>query len=123
MKNYKEEKITETKLIHVSTICNKCGNTKEPEQVDHYIWETFAYDFVIPFKEGSQFEGQKWMFDICEECAIELVKTFKIVPQYFNGSISNQAQEVFDEWKKTDQINNDLYFNVMLNSIKKDDQE
>ncbi|WP_431785870.1 hypothetical protein [Paenibacillus lactis] len=119
MKNYKEEAITEKKLIHVSTTCNKCGKTKEPEQVDHYIWETFAYDFAIHFKEGSQYEEQKWMFDICEECAIEFVKTFKIVPQYFNGSTSSQSQKVFDEWKKTGQINNALYYNSMLSSIKK----
>lgn len=111
MKNYKKETVTVEKQIHVSTTCNKCGKTVEPEQVDFWVWETFAYDFSIAFKEGSEFEGQRWLSDICEECVIEFVKTFKIVPQYFDETVSEKSQEVFDEWKITGQINDQLYRN------------
>jgi hypothetical protein len=97
MKNYKKEVVTEEKDVHISTTCNKCAKIVEPEQVDHYVWETFAYEMYVDFKEGSPYERERWKFDLCEECIIELVKSFKIVPEWFN--FSKDPQKVFEEWK------------------------
>ncbi|WP_440109968.1 hypothetical protein [Paenibacillus sp. QZ-Y1] len=100
MKNYRTETVTEEKDIHESTTCNKCGKLTKYEQVDHYVWENFAYEFYVNFKEGSIYEREKWKFDLCENCVIELVKSFKFVPEWFN--FSEKSQEVFEQWKATD---------------------
>jgi hypothetical protein len=99
VKNFKTESITEEKEFHISTTCNKCAKTVEPKQVDHYIWETFAYPFFVDFKEGSNYEREKWGFDLCEVCVIELVKSFKIMPEYFD--YGEASQESFRNWKQT----------------------
>ncbi|WP_124115305.1 hypothetical protein [Paenibacillus xylanexedens] len=99
MKNYRKETITEEKEIHESTTCNKCGKTTKYEQVDHYVWENFSYEFHVNFKEGSVYEREKWKFDLCENCVIETVKSLKIAPEWFN--FSDKSQEVFEQWKLT----------------------
>ena len=93
--------VTEEREITIkkSVTCNKCGKTIEP---------TYANDMVsiyTDFGYESNFDGEKWSFDICDDCLLEIIKTFKHVPDGFfddNSELSEEIhQKVFDDWKET----------------------
>ena len=65
-----------------SIFCNKCGkevyNTEEwnPE-FDNFQ----SFDIVFGF--GSEFDGDELNFDLCDNCMVEFIKSFKIPPLSF----------------------------------------
>lgn len=91
--------------------CNKCGN--EAEQGENHMSEGFLWNeqfknIELSFGYLSKFDNETWKFTLCEECILDMVKTFKYVPQGFyidstptSIEMTEQHQEVFDYWKET----------------------
>lgn len=103
---------TETKEIEVTRkeqvvikdmkICNKCGKEVSPTYSEDFIsfYESFGYN--------SHFDGERWEWDVCPECLLEWIRTFKYVPDgFFQDEYcllnSEQHQKAFEHWKKTDE--------------------
>lgn len=98
----KEVEVTkmERQIIKETKICNKCGKEITPTYSENLInfYQHFGYD--------SHFDGEQWDWDICPDCLLEWIKTFKYVPNGFfqdeydvlNGI---QHQKAFDNWKET----------------------
>lgn len=104
--------VNEKKLVVVSELkgiqCNKCGCIFEPNYEDRVQ----RFDNIL-FGYGSEYVNQKpWGFELCEECLLEFIKEFKIVPENFMSSASlisvcdsdsELHQKAFDHWKETDE--------------------
>jgi hypothetical protein len=41
------------------------------------------HSFKTEFGYASEYDGQVWKFDLCEDCIIELVNGFKIEAEIF----------------------------------------
>ena len=88
-------------------VCNCCGKLFKPEQSD------LVQHFDLHFGYHSKFDNKgNWKGEICENCYVAFIKTFKIVPENFMSDpdyISdydkdhNLHQELFDNWKETDE--------------------
>jgi len=59
------------------TYCNKCGKELYNSENENIIFD-FPHEFEIIFGYGSSLDGDKWNFDLCSDCIIELVETFQI---------------------------------------------
>ncbi len=71
MKITKTIEETKDRVIVTDVLCNKCGTNKGE-----------IHNIVIEFGYFSkQHDGQTWDFDLCENCIIEFVKTFKYKPE------------------------------------------
>lgn len=100
----KIEKVEVSKNTLVA--CNKCGKETTKEDCR---WDTEYQNIKLSFGYGSGHDSENWNFDICEECLITYVKTFKYVPRGFkiDGSLilmqdeSDEHQATFENWKKT----------------------
>lgn len=92
----------ESQIVKETKICNKCGKEITPTYSDNFI------NFFQRFGYESNFDGETWDWDICPECLLEWIKTFKYVPDgFFQGEYNilspEQHQKVFDNWKETDE--------------------
>jgi len=76
MKKY-ELKIVERDVL-TSTTCNKCG--KEFLNEDGHSNGEIEH-FTVEFGWGSFIDMDVFMFDLCDSCFYEFVKTFKIEPE------------------------------------------
>ena len=76
MKKY-ELKIVERDVL-TSTTCNKCG--KEFLNKDGHSNGEIEH-FTVEFGWGSFIDMDIFMFDLCDCCFYEFVKTFKIEPE------------------------------------------
>lgn len=76
MKKYERKKIAQDVVI--STTCNKCG--KEFLNEDGYANGEIEH-FKVEFGWGSFIDMDVFMFDLCDSCFYEFVKTFKIEPE------------------------------------------
>ena len=81
-------------------ICNKCGKEITPTYAEDFIhfYECFGYE--------SHFDGETWEWDVCPECLLEWIKTFKYVPEGFYRDEHcwlnpDQHQKTFEDWKLT----------------------
>lgn len=66
--------------------------------------QDITFDFGYPHK----FDGQTWHIDLCIDCLLDIIKTFKYVPNGFMQDRylelqSKQHQKVFDNWKQTNE--------------------
>lgn len=101
----KEVVKTECVILEESIICNKCG--KEFIRVeDNYCWNAEIHSIQIEFGYGSQYDLERWSFDLCEDCLTEFIKTFKYVPDGFMQltgmyPLEKDHQLVFERWKET----------------------
>lgn len=70
-----------TKVVHEdkAIICNKCGKEVDLENADDFE-ENLFHPFKVSFGYGSKFDLETWYFDLCEDCLLEFVETFKIKP-------------------------------------------
>jgi hypothetical protein len=71
----KIKKITETREVEIveEVICNQCGEVIE--QYSSYLGARMSGGY------GSRIgDGVDTSFDICEDCVIKMMKTFKIPP-------------------------------------------
>lgn len=77
-------------------ICNKCGCSVE-----------YATYTEVLFGYPSIHDAETWQFYLCDECYLELAKSFKIAPRGFMDEgysprlTSEQHQKTFEDWKKT----------------------
>jgi hypothetical protein len=79
MKEYKEIKVEETKFIPESITCNKCGKS---EKLTGDEWQSNTFHSInLHFGYGSKFDMDIWKFDVCEDCLVEFVKSFKHEPE------------------------------------------
>lgn len=82
MRDYNQyyEKVLNTKLKNVS--CNKCGKVHEMngdpwnDEIDSQLFHELTVSFGYP----SKFDCETWSFDLCEDCIVEFVESFKIKP-------------------------------------------
>ena len=84
-------------MIITTVVCNKCG-------VD--IPDSVSGGYDVGFGYGSKHDNESWSFELCEDCLLELISTFKHIPKgfYDNPYIQlsdNEKRVVFDTWKKT----------------------
>lgn len=103
MKEYKL--IPEYKSVINKVICNKCG--KEIITNDNnYDDINLFHEFAVGFNYGSKFDMERWKFDLCEDCVLEIIRQFKFVPEGFlsYGIQPKNPQKSFEIWKKTGKI-------------------
>lgn len=99
--------ITEERDIVVSesVVCNKCGKESIKKEDDHWFGEDFQH-IHLSFGYGSSFESERWSFDLCDGCLIDIVRTFKYVPDGFKQDYTEvkfvkDPQKTFEKWKET----------------------
>lgn len=79
MKKYiKRRRITTINEIETVT-CNKCGKQVQNTGDLNLDFNTFQ-NFEIEFGFGSDFDMTRMYFDLCDNCMIEFIKSFKVPP-------------------------------------------
>jgi len=63
-------------------ICNKCGKSVHHTEEWNPEFENFQ-NFEIHFGYGSEFDGTRQIFDLCDTCMAEFIQSFKIAPSLF----------------------------------------
>lgn len=108
MKEFETITMKEEKQLVKSITCNCCGKTTELDGEDYQReWKLNEFQHLnLIFGYGSKFDMDSWTFDLCEDCLLEYVKTFKLVPNGFmldryNDLTQEQHQMIFDNWKET----------------------
>jgi len=73
----KTKKITKIKknFIRTKIICNRCG---KEEKVTDYFSDIQSQKF--DFGYGSSYDGDTWEFELCDNCAKEIIKNWKYQP-------------------------------------------
>jgi hypothetical protein len=62
--------------------CNVCGKTYEDKGAHPYkYYNEQMHKFTVTFEYGSKFDTQQWEFWKCENCLIEEVEHFVILPK------------------------------------------
>lgn len=100
------EVVEVTKTIEVkeiesqNAICNKSGKKIQVTNSDDFTHLNLRFGYA------SRFDGQSWRFDLSDEAMLDIVRTFKIVPEGFmldagEEMTQGQHQAMFDRWKKT----------------------
>lgn len=103
MKIFEKEKVllVEKEVVSkVTYVCNKCGKEEvedTPEQ--DFTVNNKIHEFGVNFGYGSSFDTEYWRFDLCNDCLMGLVKTFKHEPDGFGEDYGEKYLE-FNEWKK-----------------------
>jgi hypothetical protein len=75
----------ENKVL-TSITCNSCGVEVETEKVNTVKKnenKAKMHNFEMNFEYGSEFESQKWNFDLCEKCLRGFVENFQKKPEGF----------------------------------------
>jgi hypothetical protein len=84
MKKY-ELKMVERNVV-TSTICNKCG--EEFPQYEDGCSNGAIEHFTVEFGWGSFLDMDVFMFDLCDNCFDEFIKTFKIIPEIGRSTLN-----------------------------------
>ncbi len=84
----------------MNTVCNRCG--KEILEVNLEPCQ----DVVFYWGYESKFDCETWRFGLCEDCILEIIKEFEIVPggfmiDHYKPLTKEQHQKTFDNWKET----------------------
>lgn len=95
--------------MSVTITCDKCGKSTVSIKDDYDFVNDLYHNVGFSFGYGSSYDLENWSFDICEDCLVNFIKTFKHVPSGFqlDTSIalvkdeSDEHQKLFDHWKKT----------------------
>lgn len=111
MREVKKKRLTQVTEVTVSetVTCNRCGKSTISVKDEHNFDIDLYHNVGFSFGYGSNFDMERWSFDICEDCLVDFIKTFKHVPSGFqlDPSIilveneSDEHQMLFDHWKKT----------------------
>jgi hypothetical protein len=103
-----EKKVTmvEEVIIEESICCNKCGKEYKKSHEEQYCWDAKMQSFSASFGYGSKYDMEHWQFDLCEDCLVEIIKSFKYVPDGFMQEtslypIEKDHQKVFELWKNS----------------------
>lgn len=89
--------------------CNRCGHDTTFDPESHNFEQDKYHEFYCHFGYGSSYDMEQWTFDLCEDCLVDIVKTFKYVPSGFRldqsfaivEDESEEHQKLFDHWKET----------------------
>jgi hypothetical protein len=109
------KEVEEEIVTSQSIVCNKCGKEThrkfDSEYLEDYaddLWNTEYQSFGCSFGYGSKFDTEFWNFELCEECLVDLIKSFKYVPDGFREDRSyyiikdeEEHQKIFERWKET----------------------
>ncbi|AMQ66702.1 hypothetical protein FDG96_gp43 [Bacillus phage Mgbh1] len=76
MRKYIERNVKQRELVGFT--CNKCGKSVDLTE-DDFAGNLF-HSFKTSFHYGSAFDMETWEFDLCEDCLLDIVKTFKVEP-------------------------------------------
>ncbi|WP_137743412.1 hypothetical protein [Robertmurraya siralis] len=103
--HYKTITETREKETGYTAICNMCGKENIFEENDDSLNDDTQH-IELHFGYGSKFDMERWSFDLCDDCLIEIVKQFKYVPEgfYEDSSLNltpEEHQKIFDNWKET----------------------
>ena len=120
MRKYKYEG---EKVVGKTLICNKCGKVKIYDAADLAIYLDCKHKMnkiSLTFDYTSDLNGN-WEFDLCDDCLLELIKTFKYIPKGFMQDnyillSDEQYQELFEDWKATgewEELNKLSYSDLM----------
>lgn len=110
--------VVETNKVEKDSIieCNKCGKRCDLENMEFSFDIDMLHEFLVSFGYGSSYDMESWGFDLCEDCLLELIKTFKIVPEGFRldeysplDSGGFEHQLTFEDWKNTSEWNEFKY--------------
>jgi len=91
----------------VGVICNCCGEPVEQEKINSIQQLNFSFGYDSLFDNNNP-----WKAEMCENCLIKFIKTFKIVPENFmidKSYISKYDnnhdlhQKAFIVWKETNE--------------------
>jgi len=104
----------ESVVVSSSITCNKCGmqlvqqKTDEGKQKEKERATKPMQSFECSFGYGSSYDTQTWGFELCEVCLLELVRSFKWVPQGFQNHDYDlyddmRHQKIFEHWQLTDE--------------------
>lgn len=86
--------------------CYKCGKSDVITDEDDFTKEQYQH-FSVSFDYGSNYDMERWSWTVCEDCLVDIIRTFKHVPDGFFVDPSSiepekdRHQAMFDEWKKT----------------------
>lgn len=108
---YEAQPMTESVRVEDHLTCNCCGKTVEWKPKGDFmeskdgLWDGQMQNFNFSWGYASSHDTETWDFDLCEDCIIGLIKTFKVVPEGFKlyemRLDPTRHQKVFDDWKET----------------------
>jgi len=77
---FEEQQVVVNNNILTKVICNKCGREFGLDKSDLWGFAKLGevHHIEITFGYGSNFDGQRWQFDLCDSCLEELVNSFRI---------------------------------------------
>lgn len=83
MKVFEEITVKEVKKIPKSITCNKCGKSinLSGATYERQIQAEKFPTIKLKFGYGSKFDDETWSFELCEECLIQFINTFKYPPK------------------------------------------
>ncbi|MFD0712284.1 hypothetical protein [Paenibacillus sp. GCM10027626] len=97
-------------VVSSSIVCNKCGKQAMyrplPDKTAKDEQQIQMQSFECSFGYSSRYDNENWSFELCEECLLELVRSFKLVPQGFRSSDydlydETKHQKIFEHWQRT----------------------
>lgn len=97
-----ETLVNKEKLTEIC--CNKCGRATKFEDDSDTDYSINEYQTInVGFGYGSRFDMQSWSFELCEDCLVDLLKTFKYSPSGFgqDSYYAYNEQQTFEDWKET----------------------
>lgn len=106
MRITQEVEITDVTTRLVQVVCNRCGKEFHRREGD-YCWNARVHQFSVSFGYGSGFDGERWAFDLCEDCLLAVIREFRLVPDGFleppvrGCPVDRQA--AFEHWRATGQ--------------------
>ena len=94
--------------------CNKCGKLVEfkrgtERDVVNFNSQQFQ-SFQCSFEYGSKHDGERWNFELCDDCLLDIIRSFEVVPSGFmqHRMASQDPQGMFEHWKKTGKIDHTI---------------
>jgi hypothetical protein len=93
MKKFETIKIEQLKNVPNAITCNKCGKTEElsGNEFDRGMQSCQFQTIDVAFGYGSKFDMDDWSFDLCEECLVDLVRTFKHLPYGYDKEYADEV--------------------------------
>jgi hypothetical protein len=91
MKKLERVVVEEIKFLPSSICCNKCGKSQELHGDEYQReWESVLFQTIVcSFGYGSKFDTDDWKFDLCEKCLVDIIRTFKHLPEGYDEEYVN----------------------------------
>lgn len=69
-------------VTDTSYVCDKCG--KKESESENVFAVNLYHNLKTQFCYGSEFDGEIWEADVCDQCMIDFFKSFKHEPKKKN---------------------------------------